>query len=156
MLNIINGGAHANNSVDMQEFMILPVGLPTFSEALRCATEIFHALKGLLAGRGLLTAVGDEGGFAPDLPSNESAVEVILEATESAGFRIGDQVFLGLDVASSEFFRDGRYHLDPRVCPSIPGVLPSTWKTGSGSTRSSAWKTAWPRMTGQAGKSIPS
>jgi enolase len=112
MMNIINGGAHANNSVDMQEFLILPVGMPSFSEALRCGTEIFHALKSVLSKSGLNTAVGDEGGFAPDLPSNESAVEVILEATEKAGFRIGDEVFLGLDVASSEFYRDGHYHLD--------------------------------------------
>jgi enolase len=112
MMNIINGGAHANNSVDMQEFMILPVGMPSFTEALRCGTEVFHALKSVLSRRGLNTAVGDEGGFAPDLPSNESAVEVILEATEVAGFRIGEDVFLGLDVASSEFYRDGRYHLD--------------------------------------------
>jgi enolase len=112
MMNIINGGAHANNSVDLQEFMILPVGMPSFTEALRCGTEIFHALKSVLAQRGLNTAVGDEGGFAPDLPSNESAVEVILEATEKAGFRIGEEVYLGLDVASSEFYREGRYHLD--------------------------------------------
>ena len=112
MMNIINGGAHANNSVDMQEFMILPVGMPSFKEALRCGTEVFHALKSVLSSRGLNTAVGDEGGFAPDLPSNESAVEVILEATEKAGFRIGDEVYLGLDVASSEFYRDGLYHLD--------------------------------------------
>jgi enolase len=112
MMNIINGGAHANNSVDMQEFMILPVGMPTFREALRCGTEIFHALKSVLSGRGLNTAVGDEGGFAPDLSSNESAVEVILEAIELAGFKSGKEVYLGLDVASSEFYRDGRYHLD--------------------------------------------
>jgi enolase len=112
MMNIINGGAHADNSVDMQEFMILPAGLPSFTEALRCGAEIFHALKAILKSRGLNTALGDEGGFAPDLPSNESAVEVILEAVEKAGFTIGDQVYLGLDVASSEFFRDGRYHLD--------------------------------------------
>ena len=112
MMNIINGGAHANNSVDMQEFMIIPAGLPTFSEALRCGTEVFHALKSVLAARGLNTAVGDEGGFAPDLSSNEAAVEVILEAIGNAGFRVGDEVYLGLDVASSEFYRDGRYHLD--------------------------------------------
>jgi enolase len=112
MMNIVNGGAHANNSVDMQEFMILPVGLGSFSEALRCGTEVFHALKSVLSGRGLNTAVGDEGGFAPDLPSNESAVEVILEAISAAGFKVGEEVYLGLDVASSEFYRDGRYHLD--------------------------------------------
>ncbi len=112
MMNIINGGAHADNSVDMQEFMILPVGMASFSEALRCGVEVFHALKTVLGARGLGTAVGDEGGFAPDLPSNESAVEVILEAIERAGFVVGREVFLGLDVASSEFHRDGRYHLD--------------------------------------------
>ena len=112
MMNIINGGAHADNNVDMQEFMILPVGFDRFSEALRCGVEIFHALRAVLKRRGLNTAVGDEGGFAPDLPSNEAAVETLLEAVEKSGYRIGEQVFLGLDVASSEFFRDGRYHLD--------------------------------------------
>jgi enolase len=112
MMNIINGGAHADNSVDMQEFMILPAGFDRFSESLRCGAEIFHALKSVLRSRGLNTAVGDEGGFAPDLDSNEAAVEVILEAIEKAGYRVGDQVYLGLDVASSEFFREGRYFLD--------------------------------------------
>ena len=112
MMNIINGGAHADNSVDMQEFMILPAGFDRFSESLRCGVEIFHALKSVLKSRGLNTAVGDEGGFAPDLDSNEAAVEVILEATEKAGYRVGDEVYLGLDVASSEFYRDGRYFLD--------------------------------------------
>ncbi|MDZ4728786.1 MAG: phosphopyruvate hydratase [Xanthomonadales bacterium] len=112
MMNIINGGAHADNSVDMQEFMVLPVGFSSFSEALRCGVEIFHGLKSVLHARGLSTAVGDEGGFAPDLPSNEAAIEVILEAIEKSGYRVGEQVYLGLDVASSEFYRDGRYHLD--------------------------------------------
>lgn len=111
MMNIINGGAHADNNVDMQEFMVLPVGAASFSEALRCGTEIFHALKGVLKARGLATAVGDEGGFAPDLRSNEEAIEVILEAIGRAGYRAGDDVLLGLDVASSEFFKDHRYHL---------------------------------------------
>ena len=111
MMNIINGGAHADNNVDMQEFMVLPVGAASFSEALRCGAEIFHALKGVLRGRGLATAVGDEGGFAPDLKSNVEAIEVILEAIHKAGYRPGDDVTLGLDVASSEFFKDGRYHL---------------------------------------------
>ena len=111
MMNIINGGAHADNNVDMQEFMVLPVGVQSFSEALRCGTEIFHALKGVLRGRGLATAVGDEGGFAPDLRSNEEAIEVILEAIGKAGYRAGEDVLLGLDVASSEFHKDGRYHL---------------------------------------------
>jgi enolase len=111
MMNIINGGAHADNSVDMQEFMVLPVGLGSFSEALRAGTEIFHALKGVLKGRGLATAVGDEGGFAPDLRSNEEAIDVILEAIGKAGYRAGEDVMLGLDSAASEFYKDGRYHL---------------------------------------------
>jgi enolase len=111
MMNIINGGAHADNNVDMQEFMVLPLGLPSFSEALRCGTEIFHALKSVLRARGMATAVGDEGGFAPDLRSNVEAIEVILEAINKAGYKAGDDVMLGLDVASSEFFKDGRYHL---------------------------------------------
>ena len=112
MMNIINGGAHANNSVDMQEFMILPWGFDSFSESLRCGVEIFHTLKSVLNGKGMNTAVGDEGGFAPDLPSNEAAVEVILEAVEKSGYKIGQQVGLGLDVASSEFYKDGLYHLE--------------------------------------------
>jgi len=112
MMNIINGGAHADNNVDMQEFMVLPVGLPTFAEALRAGVEIFHALKSVLKGRGLATAVGDEGGFAPDLKSNEEAIETILAAVDKAGYKIGSEIYLGLDVASSEFFKDGAYHLD--------------------------------------------
>jgi len=111
MMNIINGGAHANNSVDMQEFMIVPVGAGSLSEAVRYGAEVFHALKKVLDGRGLGTAVGDEGGFAPDLPSNAAAVEVILEAIHQAGFRAGEDIWIGLDCASSEFYRDGRYHL---------------------------------------------
>jgi enolase len=112
MMNIVNGGAHANNSLDVQEFMILPVGAPTFREALRCGAEVFHALKKLLAERGLSTAVGDEGGFAPNLESNEAALRLILQAIEKAGYRAGQDVYLGLDVASSEFFKDGRYVLE--------------------------------------------
>ncbi len=111
-MNIVNGGAHADNSLDIQEFMILPVGAPTFREALRCGVEVFHALKRLLAERGLSTAVGDEGGFAPNLESNEAALELILRAIEKAGYRPGMDVYLGLDVASSEFFKDGRYQLE--------------------------------------------
>ena len=111
-MNIINGGAHANNSVDIQEFMILPVGAPNFAEALRYGAEIFHSLKSVLLGMNLNTAVGDEGGFAPDLPSNRAALDTIIEATERAGFRMGKDILLGLDVASSEFFVDGRYRLD--------------------------------------------
>jgi enolase 1/2/3 len=112
MMNIINGGVHANNSVDLQEFMIVPVGAPDVREAVRYGAEVFHALKSVLTGRGLGTTVGDEGGFAPDLPSNESAIEVILEAIERAGFKAGADIYLALDPASSEFYRDGNYHLD--------------------------------------------
>ncbi len=112
MMNIINGGAHADNSVDMQEFMILPVGAPNFREALRYGAEVFHALKKVLSDQGYATGVGDEGGFAPNLPSNESAIGVILTAIEKAGYRAGEDIYLGLDVASSEFFADNAYHLE--------------------------------------------
>jgi len=112
MMNIINGGAHADNSVDIQEFMVLPVGATSFSEALRCGAEVFHTLKKVLHERKLATAVGDEGGFAPDLPSNEAALETILQAIDRAGYRPGRDVYLGLDVASSEFYKDGVYTLE--------------------------------------------
>jgi enolase len=112
MMNIVNGGAHANNSLDIQEFMILPVGAPSFREALRYGAEVFHTLKRLLAARGLSTAVGDEGGFAPNLESNEAALKLIVQAIEEAGYHPGRDVYLGLDVASSEFFKDGRYELE--------------------------------------------
>jgi enolase len=112
MMNIINGGAHADNSVDIQEFMILPIGAPSFSEAIRYGAEVFHALKKVLHDKGLNTAVGDEGGFAPDLPSNEAALTVIMEAIEKAGYRAGRDIYLGLDVASTEFFKDGAYVLE--------------------------------------------
>jgi enolase len=111
MMNIVNGGAHADNNVDLQEFMILPVGAPTFSEALRTGVEIFHALKGVLKEKKYSTGVGDEGGFAPDLPSNEAALETILQAIEKAGYKPGSDVWLGLDVASSEFYKNGKYEL---------------------------------------------
>ena len=111
MMNIINGGEHADNSVDIQEFMILPVGAPSFSEALRYGTEVFHALKSVLNSKGLNTAVGDEGGFAPDLPSNAAALEVIAEAIGKAGFKMGSDIYLGLDIASSEFYENGVYTL---------------------------------------------
>ncbi len=111
MMNIINGGEHADNSVDIQEFMIIPAGLPTFREALRCGAEIFHQLKKTLSAKGLATTVGDEGGFAPDLPSNESALQLIMEAITAAGYEPGKDVYLGLDCASSEFYKDGQYVL---------------------------------------------
>ncbi|HUF73073.1 MAG TPA: phosphopyruvate hydratase [Gammaproteobacteria bacterium] len=111
MMNILNGGAHADNSVDIQEFMILPVGAPSFCEGLRYGAEVFHALKQVLKARGLNTAVGDEGGFAPDLESNEDALRVIAEAVDRAGYTLGREIFLGLDVASTEFYTDGSYEL---------------------------------------------
>ena len=111
MMNIINGGAHADNNVDIQEFMVLPVGFDSFAEGLRAGTEIFHSLKSVLKGRGLGTSVGDEGGFAPDLRSNEEALETILEAIAKAGYSAGEDILLGLDVASTEFFENGKYNL---------------------------------------------
>ena len=112
MMNIINGGAHADNSLDIQEFMILPVGAPSLSEAVRYGAEVFHTLKKILHERKLTTAVGDEGGFAPDLKSNEEALDLIIEAVDRAGYKIGSDIYLGLDVASTEFYRDGRYVLE--------------------------------------------
>ena len=111
MMNIINGGAHADNNIDVQEFMVLPVGLPTFAEALRAGAEIFHALKSVLHAHGLATAVGDEGGFAPNLRSNVEAIDTILEAVGKTGYTVGRDVLLGLDAASSEFYKDGKYDL---------------------------------------------
>jgi enolase len=111
MMNIINGGAHADNNVDIQEFMIMPVGASSFKEALRYGVEIFHALKSLLQKNNLSTSVGDEGGFAPNLPANEAAIEIILKAIDKAGFKAGHDIYLGLDIASSEFYQDGLYHL---------------------------------------------
>ncbi|MFV2059577.1 MAG: phosphopyruvate hydratase [Gammaproteobacteria bacterium] len=111
MMNIINGGSHADNSVDLQEFMIIPVGAPSFSEAVRYGSEVFHNLKLVLSAKGMNTAVGDEGGFAPDLPSNESALEVIIEAIEKAGYKPGVDIYIGIDAASSEFYKDGKYDL---------------------------------------------
>jgi len=111
MMNVINGGAHADNNVDIQEFMILPVGAASFSESLRWGAEVFHTLKGVLKARKLNTAVGDEGGFAPNLPSNVAALDVLLEAIEKAGYKPGKDIYLGLDVASSEFYQKGKYNL---------------------------------------------
>jgi enolase len=112
MMNIVNGGAHADNNVDVQEFMVLPVGAPNFKEALRIGAEIFHSLKSVLKEQGLNTAVGDEGGFAPNLSSNEEAIKTIITAIERAGYKPGEDVFLGMDVASTEFYKDGKYHLE--------------------------------------------
>ena len=111
MMNILNGGEHVDNNVDIQEFMIMPVGAPTFREALRMGAEVYHSLKAVLKGRGLNTAIGDEGGFAPNLSSNEEALKVIIEAIEKAGYKPGEDIFLAMDVASSEIYQDGKYNL---------------------------------------------
>ena len=112
MINVINGGEHANNNLDIQEFMILPIGAPSFREAVRYGAETFHALKKILAERGISTAVGDEGGFAPSVASHEAAIQLLLEAIEKAGYTAGEQIAIGLDCAASEFYKDGKYHLD--------------------------------------------
>ncbi len=128
MMNIINGGAHANNGIDLQEFMVMPLGFERFSDALRCGTEIFHSLKQVLHGKGMSTAVGDEGGFAPDLPKSETAIEVILTAIENAGYTPGDQVKIALDCAASEFHKDGVYTVEGRELDSAGMVdLLSEW-----------------------------
>ena len=111
MMNVINGGAHANNTLDIQEFMIIPVGAPSFREALRWGAEVFHALKKIINDKGMSTAVGDEGGFAPSVANHEAAIELILQAIDAAGYTAGEQIALGLDCAASEFFKDGQYHL---------------------------------------------
>jgi len=112
MMNVINGGAHANNNLDFQEFMVLPVGFQSFREALRCGSEIFHTLKKMLDKEGMSTSVGDEGGFAPNLPTNESALQWIMKAVEQAGYHPGTDVLLGMDCAASEFFKDGKYRFE--------------------------------------------
>lgn len=162
MMNIINGGAHADNSVDLQEFMILPVGAPTFSEALRWGTECFHALKTVLKKKGLNTAVGDEGGFAPDLGSNEEALQVIMQGIEAAGYRPGKDVYLGIDAASSEFVTNGKYELaSEKVTLDAQGMadLLESWinkypiitiEDGLGEND---WD-GWSLLTGQIGKRV--
>ena len=125
MMNVVNGGAHADNNVDVQEFMVVPCGAASFRDAVRCGAEVFHALKALLRERGLATAVGDEGGVAPDLDSNREAIELILEAIGRAGYRAGEEVFIAIDAASSEFHRGGRYHFEGKAldAPGFATVL---------------------------------
>ena len=125
MMNVVNGGAHADNNVDVQEFMVVPCGVASFRDAVRCGAEVFHALKALLLERGLATAVGDEGGVAPDLDSNREAIELILEAIGRAGYRAGEEVFIAIDAASSEFHRGGRYHFEGGAldAPGFASVL---------------------------------
>ncbi len=155
MMNIINGGAHADNGVDFQEFMIMPVRFDTFREALRAGAEIFHSLKKVLHDKGLGTAVGDEGGFAPNLKSSEEAIEVILKATENAGYKPGEQIFIGLDCASSEFYdkSSGKYNYEggTRSPDEMVGVLENLVIDSP----SVPLKTVWIRMTGMAGRSLP-
>jgi enolase len=130
MMNVINGGAHANNSLDLQEFMIIPVGAPSFRESLRYGAEVFHALKKIIDSKGMSTTVGDEGGFAPSLPSHEAAIQLILEAIDKAGYTAGTQIAIGLDCAASEFYKDGKYHLDGEglqlTAPEWTDIL-ATW-----------------------------
>lgn len=114
-MNILNGGAHADNGVDVQEFMIVPIGAPTFSEALRWGTEVYHSLKSILQSKNLSTGLGDEGGFAPDLPTNRAALELISEAIEKAGYKVGTDIAMALDVAATEFYKDGKYHFEGKA-----------------------------------------
>lgn len=130
MMNVINGGAHANNNLDLQEFMIIPVGAPTFREALRYGAEVFHSLKKLIHDQGMSVAVGDEGGFAPNVANHEAAIQLILKAIEAAGYEPGRQIALGLDCASSEFFKNGKYELGRRLKPAIPGLHPLAGELG--------------------------
>jgi enolase (EC 4.2.1.11) len=155
LMNVINGGAHADNPLDFQEFMLVPLGAPSFSEALRYGVEVFHALKGLLRKQGLATGVGDEGGFAPNIGSNAEALELIVAAIEEAGYRPGSDVAIALDPAASEFYREGRYELAGEGCRWIPANWSTTsriWSTGSRSSRS---RTVARRTTGTAGRRSP-
>lgn len=127
LMNVINGGAHANNSIDLQEFMIVPLGAPTFREALRWGTEVFHQLKIILHNKGWPTQVGDEGGFAPDLKSHEEALKLLMRAIESAGYRPGDQIAIALDCAASEFYKDGKYHLEGEGLTLASSELVELW-----------------------------
>ena len=149
-MNVLNGGAHADNNLDIQEFMIVPAGAPTFREALRMGAEIFHTLKKVLKSKGLNTAVGDEGGFAPNLTSNEEAMEVLMQAIEAAGYKPGKDIFIALDAAASEFYKDGTYQLAAEEKPkkSRRGVDSTITKPGRTATRSFPWKMAWPKATG--------
>ena len=115
LMNVINGGAHANNKIDLQEFMLVPLGAPTFREALRYGAEVFHTLKKMIDERGMPTTVGDEGGFAPNLPSNEAALQLLIEAIDKAGYTPGTDIALALDCAASEFYKDGVYRSSPRA-----------------------------------------
>jgi len=129
MMNILNGGKHAESSVDMQEFMAMPVGAESFSDALRMGSEVFHSLKKVLKGRGLNTGYGDEGGFAPDLPSNEDAIKVIIEAIEAAGYKPGEDIYIALDPACTELFEDGKYNLKGEGRSLTPAEMVDYWES---------------------------
>ena len=153
MMNVLNGGAHADNKVDFQEFMVVPAGAETFADAVRMGAEVFHALKGTLKGRGLGTTVGDEGGFAPDLESNQAALDVLLAGIEAAGYEAGSDVLIALDPATSELYADGKLRARAR---GPVAVGPRSWPTtGPGSATPIPWsrsRTAWTRRTGRAGR----
>jgi enolase len=145
MMNILNGGSHADNSIDFQEFMVMPVKADTFSEALRMGTEVFHTLKKVLHDKGLSTNVGDEGGFAPNIASNEEAIEIVIKAIEKAGFKPGEDIFIAMDAASSEFY-------DAKTDKYTFKKWWTTGHSGRRNTRSFPLKTAWPKTTGKVGK----
>ena len=155
MLNVLNGGAHANNSIDFQEFMVMPVGAASFGEALRWGTETYHALRTILNERGMSTAVGDEGGFAPDLPQNEDAITLLLEAIERAGRVPGDEIALALDPATSELWDDGAYVLAGEGRTLSSAELVDYWVELAAAIRSCPSRTAWQRRTGTAGRPAP-
>ena len=151
MMNIINGGAHADNPIDFQEFMIMPVGAPSLSEAVRIGAEVFHTLKKALKDAGHNTNVGDEGGFAPNLPSAEAGLDFVVRAIESAGFKPDQDMMLALDCAATEFFKDGRYHYEGEGQTRDREHKPSTSRSSCPSTRSCRSRTGWRRTTGRAG-----
>lgn len=151
MMNVINGGEHANNSLNIQEFMIMPVGAKSFREALRCGAEIFHALKKLCDSKGFPTTVGDEGGFAPNLNSHKEALQLMVEAAEAAGYKAGEDVLFALDCASSEFYKDANTTWKPKAAPTPTRNLPNTWKAWLTNSRLFPLKTGWTKTTGKAG-----
>ena len=153
MMNVINGGAHANNNLDLQEFMIVPVGAPTFSEAVRYGAEVFHALKKLIDKAGMSTAVGDEGGFAPNVKNHEAAIQMILQAIDNAGYKAGTDIAVAIDCAASEFFKDGKYQTRKRRTDAVGRRMDRRlWPAGATSIRSCRSKTEWQRTTGPVGK----